>query len=180
MPLSRKKGAGDARVRDLGIIVTILALTTVLYFITRVSRSDATNAVRLMTTEDSAKDSPQVYASLVTRGNRLMDNGMYAEAAETYWRALELDGRSPDVRTDYGACLHAVGLPHRALEQFKHVVREHPDHATAHFNLGVVYSQMANEDSARLYWQRFLELDSTGSMSDLPRRYLQELENRTD
>jgi Tfp pilus assembly protein PilF len=183
MLLFPQKGACGQGLRDLSIIAMVLAAMTTLYFLTRESQSGvpASHADFDSSAKPTAmdKDMPQDYNSLVTMANELMDRESYAMAAESYKRALELNGLSPDVRTDYGACLHAMGLPLRALEEFKRVVEEHPEHTIVNFNLGLVYSQMDIKDSARHYWQRFLDLDSTGPISDMTRRYLRELEART-
>jgi Tfp pilus assembly protein PilF len=119
---------------------------------------------------------PKDYESLVHMGNQIYDQGNFTMAAEIYRRALEIDGSSPDVRTDYGACLNAMGLPQRAVDQFTIVVREHPTHRISHFNLGIVYRNMNRTDSAKYFWEKFLELEPTGEMADAARRYIAQME----
>ena len=117
-------------------------------------------------------DFPSDYNGLVTNGNKLMDAGRYAEAAESYRRALAIDGGSPDVRTDFGACLHAIGLDERALEEFRTVLDQHPDHLVSRFNVGIVFHGLNQPDSARAYWEELLRRDPDGPMSATVRELL--------
>jgi hypothetical protein len=64
---------------------------------------------------------PEDHETLVQMGNSFMDQGSFAVAAEIYKRALALKD-VPDVRVDYGACLHAMGLPLRAIEEFQRTI----------------------------------------------------------
>ena len=121
-------------------------------------------------------DLPGDYDGLVTAGNTFMDQGNYAIAAEAYRRALDIDGSSVDVRTDFGACLHAMGLPERALEEFHKVLQRDPNHAIAHFNLGIVYYEKQQSDSARFYWNKYLSLEPSGRAADAARDLLKQLD----
>ncbi len=120
------------------------------------------------------KDLPQDYTQLVDMGNRLMDRHNYALAAECYKRALEIRGDALDVRTDYGACLFGMGLPHRAVEEFREVLKREPFHAVANFNLGIVYHNLNQPDSARPYLQEYLKLEPDGQSVSVARRLLEE------
>lgn len=102
---------------------------------------------------------PEDYESLVRMGNSAMDNGNYAMAAEAYRRALEIDGGSLAVRTDFGACLHGMGLPDRALEELRKVLRQDPNHTIATFNMGIVFYSLNQTDSAVVHLNRCLDLD---------------------
>ncbi len=121
-------------------------------------------------------DLPQDYDGLINAGNKQMDDGQFLLAAEIYRRALEIDPRSPDARTDYGACLYAMGLPERALEEFLKVVEAHPRHEVAMFNIGIVYHGQAQMDSARVYWERYLNIAPDGASASTARQLLKELE----
>jgi hypothetical protein len=118
---------------------------------------------------------PTDFESLVSLGNRSMDQQNYAMAAEMYRRALEIDPASPNVRTDFGACLHSMGLPERAMDEFRTVIAENPEHPISHFNLGIVFYGQGMNDSARYYWERYLELDPQGVPAEAARGYLKEL-----
>ena len=118
---------------------------------------------------------PTDYPSLVQTGNQFMDQVNYPMAAELYRRALAIDGSSADVRSDFGSCLHAMGLPQRALEEFRKIISEHPDHTVAYFNLAIVFQGVGEKDSARFYWEKYLQLDPNGQPAEAARKYLKDM-----
>jgi tetratricopeptide (TPR) repeat protein len=115
---------------------------------------------------------PTDFDGLVTSGNRYMDEGNYPVAAECYRRALAVNPDAPNVRVDFGACLHGMGLPQRAVEELRVVLKDHPDHPIANFNLGVVYFGENDKDSARVYLEKYMALDPVGSAAEKARSYL--------
>ena len=133
------------------------------------------------TPEMSGTDMPQLrnlptdYAGLVDAGNHNMDNRNFPVAAECYRRALAIDGSSVDVRTDYGACLHGMGLAKRALDEFRRVLVQDPKHTICNFNLGIVFNELKQTDSARFYWKKYLEFDPNGKAADQARQLLKEI-----
>lgn len=123
----------------------------------------------------SLPDLPTDYNSLVNVGNEFMDQANFAVAAECYKRALAIKHNSPDVRTDFGACLNGMGLPHRAIEEFMTVIKDHPEHGIANYNLGIVYHGTNEPDSARFYWEKYLAVDPNGPAAESARNFLEEL-----
>jgi len=119
---------------------------------------------------------PTDYNSLIDFGNQSMDQGNFPLAAEAYKRALAIKGDDVNVRTDYGACLHGMGLPHRALEEFRTVLAAQPEHPIATFNMGIVYYNEKQFDSAKVYWEKYLVLQPEGQVSTTVRQYLQQLD----
>ncbi len=75
--------------------------------------------------------------------------GKYAEASSALETALSLEPNSRTALTDLGTAYRRRGLAakgparaallRRAESQYLTVVRQHPDYAPAHFNLGVLY-----------------------------------------
>jgi len=124
---------------------------------------------------EALADMPTDYGSLIAVGNQTMDQGNFAVAAESYRRALAINGESPDLRTDYGACLHGMGLPHRAIEEFHTVIAEHPEHRIANYNLGIVYFSQNVADSARFYFEKYLTVDPNGGAAAQAKSYLEKL-----
>jgi Tfp pilus assembly protein PilF len=61
------------------------------------------------------------------------------------------------------------------LEEFRKVLAEHPDHVVAYFNLGVVFQGLGEKDSARYYWEKYLQIDPSGKPADAARQYLREM-----
>ena len=172
--------------RDLLIIASVLLVVTAGYFAFKrpvsvpprtkaeiqshsdMPMGDMTKAMGVL------ENLPTDYNSLVSLGNEFMDERNYPVAAECYKRALALEGDSPDARVDYGACLHGMGLPHRAIDEIRRVTDINPSHAIANFNLGIVYYDLNETDSARVYWQKYLTIDSNGQAAQAARDLLRE------
>jgi cytochrome c-type biogenesis protein CcmH/NrfG len=127
---------------------------------------------------DMLENFPTEYGPLVELGNQFMDQENFAMAAEAYRRALAIDDSSPDVRSDFASCLHAMGLPRRALDEFRRVLAIDPSHVVCYFNLGVVFHGLAQEDSARFYWEKYLVLDPNGTPAESARQFLKELDTQ--
>ena len=124
---------------------------------------------------DMMENFPTEYGPLVESGNQFMDNENFAMAAEAYRRALVIDDTSPDVRSDFASCLHAMGLPKRALDEFRRVLAIDPSHVVCYFNLGVVFHSLGQDDSARVYWEKYLTMDPNGTPAESARKFLNEL-----
>lgn len=179
-PTASKKSSS----RDLIIIVTAIVVVAGAFLIYKYQQSSPQEAmvdnphqgVEGTGGMGAIPGMPTDYESLVAMGHQTMDQGNYAMAAESYRRALALNGESPDLRTDYGACLHGMGLPQRALEEFHKVIKEHPEHGIANFNIGVTYYTMGQVDSARVYWNQYLAIEPDGSASAQAKQYLMDTE----
>ena len=173
--------------RDGLIVVGLLAVVTIGFFLfkdrtprpvdprTQQAAAGAPHSGQM--SQEVLQSLPSDYPGLVQSGNKFYDEGSFAVAAEAYSRALAIDGDSPDVRTDYGACLYAMGLPQRAAEEFRTVIRTHPEHSIANFNLGIVYHSMEQTDSARYYWEEYLRLDPNGAPAATARELLAEMDS---
>ncbi len=178
-------------VRDMVIIVGVIVVATAGYFlfkepsqppqpVPQQSMNDVEGHAGMVGSMDEALQAmgglPQDYNSLVQFGNQQMDQRNFPVAAEAYRRAMALDGSSNAVRTDYGACLHGMGLGQRALEEFKKVLSIEPDHPIANFNAGIVFREMGELDSARVYWENYLRVDPNGSAVASAKALLKELD----
>jgi tetratricopeptide (TPR) repeat protein len=171
--------------RDAVIIAGVLLIFTIGYIVLkspqempapRAQQPQQTTQAGMGDMASAMPDLPNDYDGLVTTGNRYMDQDNYPVAAEAYRRALEIDGSSVDVRTDFGACLDAMGLPDRALEEFHRVLQLDPNHAIAQFNLGVVYYEKQQFDSTRYYLNKYLTLQPNGRAADAARGLLKQLD----
>ena len=117
---------------------------------------------------------PTDYDALVGMGNQFMDEGNFPVAAECYKRALNVNPESDDVRVDYGACLHGMGLPNRALEEFQTVLTHNPIHGVVHFNMGIVFNELKQTDSALVYWKKYLELEPNGMAASSATQFIKQ------
>lgn len=188
--------SANTRVRDLSIVIGVLAVMSVAYFVFRdqpappqaVPQSrpaagqeamppdhppiDGMSGTQGMVALDSL---PQDFNSLVTFGNNNMDQGNLAVAAESYRRALALDSTQVDVRVDYGACLHGMGIDDRAIAEFRKALKFAPRHSIAHFNLGIVFMDIQQKDSAAVYFRKYLEIEPDGRAAASASQLLKEI-----
>jgi len=169
--------------RDNLIIIVVLVVVAGGYFLTRKPWSQPTQSNHGVRSSVSSMgdamsnigELPEDYESLVAMGNQYMDQSNFPMAAECYRRALDMDGSSLDVRTDYGACLHGMGLLERAREQFAIVLTQEESHPIANFNMGIVFYNMELNDSARFYWNKFLMVEPEGRVPESVREALKQI-----
>lgn len=170
--------------RDISIIVAVLIVVIAGYFIivypdkaglTEAAQPQSAGRTMAMTSAMPVIEGlPEDYQGLVQSGNTFMDQGNYPMAAECYRRSLELEDVD-DVRVDHGACLNAMGLPDRAIEEFQIVLGHNPNHAIAIFNLGIVYYGNSQPDSADVYFKRYLQIEPDGPAAPTARNLLKEM-----
>lgn len=176
----------STRWRDIGIIVGVLVVMSAAYFIFRdkpvqqqadqqpQQQMPAGNQTAMppdhppveggsnMPGMEALDSLPKDFNSLVMLGNQNMDHGNLPVAAECYRRALAVDSSQVDVRVDYGACLHGMGMGDRAVQEFRKALAMSPRHAIAHFNMGIVYMDLQQNDSAKTYLKKYLEIEPNG------------------
>lgn len=75
------------------------------------------------------------------RGNTLLELARFAEAAESYCRALQLVPDLHDARVALATCLQALGRVEEALSEVETVLAAAPDHAEAHWNRALLLLQ---------------------------------------
>ena len=180
------------KARDFVIVIAALLVVTVGYFIFRTPQAppqppqqaagqgmqghpDVGGGPSSAAMGAGLQNLPTDLNGLVQFGNQSMDAGNFAVAAEAYRRALAINPDDVNVRTDFGACLHSMGLPDRALEEFRTVVRQDPAHGIAHFNSGIVFHDMGKLDSAKFYWEKYLQMEPNGPAAAQARELLKNL-----
>jgi tetratricopeptide (TPR) repeat protein len=120
-------------------------------------------------------DLPQDYDSLVSLGNRFMDDHHYPIAIECYTKAMSIKDDDPNLLTDLGVCYHSAGELEKAVEVMERSIALDSTHMITHFNLGIVYRQMGNFDRVRFYWERLIKLYPNEAITDSTRVYLKAL-----
>jgi tetratricopeptide (TPR) repeat protein len=118
---------------------------------------------------------PRDVATLVGLAQLYFDAGKFERALPYYRRALALDPRNPDTRTDYAAALHATGSDLAALHQLESVLSEAPNFAPALFNAGIVASSIGRRTQAIAAFQRFLKVAPQDQRADDARTALRSL-----
>jgi aspartyl/asparaginyl beta-hydroxylase (cupin superfamily)/Flp pilus assembly protein TadD len=91
-------------------------------------------------------DMPEAHNHL---GAVLQELGRHQEALERYQRALVLAPHYPDARLNLATVQQALGWHGAAVEGLSALVRDHPDHAVAHFNLGIALHGAGRTADAR-------------------------------
>jgi len=179
--------SGKSHGKEILIVVGVLIAIGVGYFLmrdkpnpaatqetTKISGHEAVEGADMSSAMSMLGNLPTDFDALVGMGNQFMDEGNFPVGAECYKRALDIKPESPDVRVDYGACLHGMGLPKRALEEFHTVIDNYPDHNIVHYNMGIVYNELKQTDSAVYYWKKYLELDPNGMAASSAAQFLKQ------
>lgn len=162
------------------VLFTLVALTGIFFLVRYVmpaNGNEKTTSAQPSSTGTPVMPRDQIqlpasYDSLISAGHMLMDQQNFLVASEAYARALAIDSSNIDIIVDYGACLHGIGMPDRAVQEFRRALLKSPQHPIAHFNMGVVFLGEQKIDSARLYWERYLELEPRGPGADRARELL--------
>lgn len=80
------------------------------------------------------EENPRDAEAMRLLANLNYDIQNWSRAVELYERYLELHGENIDVRTDLGASYRNMGDPNRALEAFRGVLAQNPEHWQARYN----------------------------------------------
>jgi TolB-like protein/lipoprotein NlpI len=82
----------------------------------------------------------------------LMTEGRFDEAEQQMNAALDVDPRSPILRTNLGWLHYFEGHYSQAIDEIQEDVRENPDFLTAHYKLWYAYSASGDQDNG---WKQF-------------------------
>jgi cytochrome c-type biogenesis protein CcmH/NrfG len=107
----------------------------------------------------SLRANPNDVSTLIRLGNLYYDHARWTDAVDAYGRALAIDSKNVNVRTDRGTSYWNLGQPDAAIGEFKKSLEVDPSHAQTLYNLGVVYLHGKNDPvEARKSWERLLSL----------------------
>ncbi len=118
---------------------------------------------------------PKDYDQLVNMGNKYFDQQRFHDAVVVYRKALDMDSSDLDLLTDYGASLNFLGDFEGAKIQLEKVLSKSPNHPVANFNLGVVYVNLGQNEEAKKFWNKYLQLDPTSERAAEVKKFLSEL-----
>lgn len=126
---------------------------------------------------------PKDVRALVGLGNLYFDEGKatgtaarFRQAIDYYIRALAIDPSDVDVRTDLAIMQFYSGAADLAIREAKTAVRYNPQHAYAHFNLGVFYFKGKKDYVAAVRELRAaIKYDKSGELADQARELLQQI-----
>jgi len=107
--------------------------------------------------KSALRTNPKDLISLIQLGNLYYDGGRFSEAVDYYGRALDLDPRNIDVRTDRGTSYWNLGQADAAIGEFQKALEVDGTHAQTLYNMGVVYLHGKNNPAeARKTWEKLL------------------------
>ena len=107
-------------------------------------------------------------------GNLLVESGELAEAEEIYRRAMELEPGRPEPPYNLALLLAAENHPREARRLLTALLKEHPDHAWGHYQLGALQQARGSRGRALRNYREAFRLDP--SLSD-PRHNPHVLDN---
>lgn len=114
---------------------------------------DAAATIRQL--EDLANQNPQDPQAAVQVANTLYDQHEYAQAIEWYQKALALDPKNVNARTDMGTSYFLLDRPQDALKEYRKSLETDPNHEPTMFNIIVVDLEGIHDlQAARKAWEK--------------------------
>ena len=112
--------------------------------------------------------------------NLLYDTQNYEQAVPYYRTVLRLDPGKTDARVDLGVALHQSGHTGEAVSELGQVLAEHPDHAIAWFDLGVIYEFIGDLNGAEEAYLTAAELDVKPELAHAIDQRLREIRSKKE
>ena len=110
--------------------------------------------------ENAAGQNPQDAEVRLKLANYLYDQKQYSQSIEWYQRALELDPKNVNARTDLGTAYFYTGRPQDALHEYNKSLETDPDHEPTLLNTIVVNLQGTHDvAAAQKAWDRLHKLN---------------------
>ena len=129
--------------------------------------------------EDTLKQDPKSFGALRELGNIRYDERKFAEAAELYARALEVEPDNVDVRADRGGALLQSNHVDEAIIELKAALAKSPTHPQALFILGVALLQgKGDRDGALASWKKLVATHPELPELDIVKRQIEQLEEQ--
>lgn len=101
---------------------------------------------------------PNDLAALIFLGNANFDIRRFQPARDFYIRALAIDPKNPQVRTDLASCYRNLGDADLAVSELRTTLLLTPDHPEALYNLGVVLLNVKGDrQGAKTAWERLIQ-----------------------
>ncbi len=93
-----------------------------------------------------------------------------------YTRALKIDPKNADVRTDMAVMYRNLKDFDRALKELKQAASDNPRHGNSRFNLGIILLHDKNDPKgAMAAWEEYLKVDPSGERANQVRQQLDQL-----
>lgn len=122
--------------------------------------------------EVKIKSNPKDSDALLQLANRLHDAKFYPRAIETYKQFLTLKPNDADARVDLAICYFETDDVTRAVQEIETVVKKHPKHQMATFNMGVIQLSSGNMTEAKKWLKKAVDIDSLSPAGQRARELL--------
>jgi tetratricopeptide (TPR) repeat protein len=118
------------------------------------------NAAIVKQLESAAAQNPKDADVRLKLADFLYDQKQYSQSIEWYQRALELDPKNVNARTDLGTAYFYTGRPQDALHEYNKSLETDPDHEPTLLNTIVVNLQGTHDvAAAQTAWDRLHKLN---------------------
>ena len=126
--------------------------------------------------EELLKRDPQNLQALIALGNAYFDANQSRKAIDAYTKALAIDPKNADVRTDMAIMYRNLKDYDRAIQEFRQAAKDNPGHVNSKFNIAIVM-QYDKKDipGAIAAWEEFLKIEPTGDRANMARSQLEQL-----
>jgi tetratricopeptide (TPR) repeat protein len=107
------------------------------------------------------------YYRIVDEASDLMTRKKFADAADAWKKALEIQPDEASVHYNLGLSLFQSGQAADAIEHYRRALQLSPEYPEAHNNLGSALSSLGRLDEAIGYFQRAVDLDATRTSAQM-------------
>ena len=114
---------------------------------------------------DAEAKNPDCWVGYFNIGNSFLQKGQADEAIAQYQKALAINSRLAEVRTNYGNALFLKRRLGDAIEQYQMALKVNPNYAQAHANLGMALFQTGRLDEAIAHYEKALEINPNYEMA---------------
>ena len=127
--------------------------------------------------QDKLRQNPEDQDAMITLGNAYYDAKQYADAITWYEKALTKVPTNTDVRTDLGTAYYYSGNLDKAKAEWTEVLKEDPNKLQAHYNFGVLYSNLTPPDNenATKEWQAVIKIDPNSDQAKSAQQKLKDM-----
>ena len=122
--------------------------------------------------EQAVKLDPWLAIAYTNLGNIRFRRNDGKSAEQMYRKALAIDPEQPEAQYNLGYVMLERGDPQSSISLFEGALRSDPSFADAHFNLAMALEQVGHVQKARKYWKSYIELEPSGTWTEIARRHL--------
>jgi tetratricopeptide (TPR) repeat protein len=122
--------------------------------------------------EQAVRLDPWLAIAYTNLGNIRFRRNDGKSAEQMYRKALAIDPEQPEAQYNLGYVMLERGDPQSSIPLFEGALRSDPSFADAHFNLAMALEQVGHVQKARKYWRSYIELEPSGTWTEIARRHL--------